>query len=73
MVNPPASVALQDPRVLDAMMPQLCSYYGNPHSRSHAYGWESEEAVEHARNVGDPEKVSRDSNRFFTSLDKIKA
>lgn len=39
-----------DPRVLDAMMPQLCSYYGNPHSRSHAYGWESEEAVEHARN-----------------------
>lgn len=39
----------QDPRVLDAMLPYLTSYYGNPHSRTHAYGWESEEAVEYAR------------------------
>ncbi|EDV29074.1 uncharacterized protein TRIADDRAFT_18881 [Trichoplax adhaerens] len=38
-----------DPRVLDAMMPYLLSYYGNPHSRTHPYGWESEEAVEIAR------------------------
>lgn len=38
-----------DPRVLDAMMPYSVSYYGNPHSRTHAYGWESEQAVEHAR------------------------
>lgn len=38
-----------DPRVLDAMMPYTVSYYGNPHSRTHVYGWESEEAVEHAR------------------------
>lgn len=38
-----------DPRVLDAMMPYCVSYYGNPHSRTHAYGWESEEAVEKAR------------------------
>lgn len=38
-----------DPRVLDAMMPYSLSYYGNPHSRTHTYGWESEEAVEHAR------------------------
>lgn len=41
----------QDPRVLDAMLPYLCSYYGNPHSRTHAYGWESEAAVEKARKV----------------------
>ncbi|KAL0894830.1 hypothetical protein ABMA27_013350 [Loxostege sticticalis] len=38
-----------DPRVLDAMMPYFVSYYGNPHSRTHAYGWESEAAVEKAR------------------------
>ena len=38
-----------DPRVLDAMLPYLTSFYGNPHSRTHAYGWESEEAMETAR------------------------
>merc|ERR1712223_674264 len=38
-----------DPRVLDAMLPYLTSFYGNPHSRTHAYGWESEEAMEKAR------------------------
>ncbi|KAG8446270.1 hypothetical protein GDO86_013920 [Hymenochirus boettgeri] len=38
-----------DPRVLDRMLPYLVSYYGNPHSRTHAYGWESEKAVEKAR------------------------
>lgn len=38
-----------DPRVLDAMMPFFTTHYGNPHSRTHAYGWESEEATETAR------------------------
>lgn len=38
-----------DPRVLDAMMPFFTNQYGNPHSRTHAYGWESEAAVEKAR------------------------
>jgi len=38
-----------DPRVLDKMMPYMTSMYGNAHSRTHAYGWESEEAVEKAR------------------------
>ncbi|XP_031617218.1 cysteine desulfurase, mitochondrial [Contarinia nasturtii] len=38
-----------DPRVLDAMLPYLTSFYGNPHSRTHQYGWESEKAVEKAR------------------------
>jgi cysteine desulfurase len=38
-----------DPRALDAMMPYLTSYYGNPHSRTHRYGWESEDAMEVAR------------------------
>lgn len=38
-----------DPRVLDAMLPFLTGMYGNPHSRTHAYGWETEKAVEQAR------------------------
>uniref|UniRef100_A0A672SSY7 cysteine desulfurase n=1 Tax=Sinocyclocheilus grahami TaxID=75366 RepID=A0A672SSY7_SINGR len=38
-----------DPRVLDAMLPYQVNYYGNPHSRTHAYGWESETAMEKAR------------------------
>jgi len=38
-----------DPRVLDAMLPYQVSYYGNPHSRTHQYGWESEKAMELAR------------------------
>lgn len=38
-----------DPRVLDAMLPYYVSLYGNPHSRTHLYGWESEQAVESAR------------------------
>lgn len=38
-----------DPRVLDKMMPYMTNFYGNPHSRTHHYGWESEKAVEVAR------------------------
>lgn len=41
-----------DPRVLDAMLPYLTEKYGNPHSRTHAYGWEAESDVEAARKVG---------------------
>ncbi|EKC98329.1 cysteine desulfhydrase [Trichosporon asahii var. asahii CBS 8904] len=38
-----------DPRVLDKMMPLFTEMYGNPHSRTHAYGWEAEGLVEEAR------------------------
>ncbi len=38
-----------DPRVVDAMIPWLREHFGNPASRSHAWGWEAEEAVEAAR------------------------
>jgi len=38
-----------DPRVVDKMLPWLYEQFGNPASRSHAFGWEAEEAVEQAR------------------------
>jgi len=38
-----------DPRVLDAMMPFMTHNFGNPHSRSHSFGWTTEEACENAR------------------------
>lgn len=38
-----------DPAVLEAMMPYLTAQFGNPHSRTHPYGWEAEEAVYTAR------------------------
>jgi len=38
-----------DPRVVDAMVPWLREHFGNPASRSHAWGWEAEEAVEKSR------------------------
>jgi Cysteine sulfinate desulfinase/cysteine desulfurase and related enzymes len=59
-VNEPASPAMPlfldyqsttptDPRVLGKMLPWFTEKFGNPHSRSHSYGWESEEATEIAR------------------------
>lgn len=38
-----------DPRVLEAMIPYFTEQFGNPASRQHAYGWESQKAVDTAR------------------------
>ncbi|CAB3408188.1 unnamed protein product [Caenorhabditis bovis] len=43
------ATAPMDPRVVDAMLPYMLNDFGNPHSRTHAYGWKAEEAVEEAR------------------------
>jgi selenocysteine lyase/cysteine desulfurase len=41
-----------DPRVLDKMLPLYTEMYGNPHSRTHEYGWNTEAQVEKAREQG---------------------
>lgn len=56
-----------DPRVIDAMVDCMKNDYGNPHSRTHSFGWKAEEMVEIARRqvadlIGADEKEI-----FFTS------
>lgn len=38
-----------DYRVVDAMAPYMLQYYGNPHSKTHQFGWDTSKGVEIAR------------------------
>ncbi|KAK6089518.1 hypothetical protein P3W45_001517 [Vairimorpha bombi] len=56
-----------DPRVLDAMLPYYTSIFGNPHSRTHSFGWNAEKGVDIARKqVADLIKAD-DKEIIFTS------
>ena len=61
------STTPMDPRVIDAVTKSMKEDYGNPHSRTHALGWKSEELVEIARKqVAD--LINADAKEiFFTS------
>src|SRR6201995_499399 len=56
-----------DPRVLEALMPYFTYKFGNPHSRSHSYGWEAEEGVEKARGQLDKLIGADEKEVIFTS------
>ena len=56
-----------DPRVLEVMLPHFSEHYGNAHSRSHAYGWTAEKAVDAAREQVAALIGARDSEIVFTS------
>ncbi|MCX5689951.1 MAG: IscS subfamily cysteine desulfurase [Planctomycetota bacterium] len=44
-----AATTACDPRVVEAMLPYFTECFGNPGSRNHRYGWESEQGVDRAR------------------------
>ncbi len=56
-----------DPRVIDRMVEVMKNDYGNPHSRSHAFGWKAEEIVENARLQVAKLINANEKEIFFTS------
>lgn len=56
-----------DPRVVEAMLPFLTEDFGNAASRSHAYGWRAEAAVEQARAAVATALGAREGEIVFTS------
>ena len=56
-----------DVRVISAMMPYLSTYYGNPSSNAHLYGWETEAAVKQAREVIAKAINASENEIIFTS------
>ena len=56
-----------DPRVIDVMLQTMQNNFGNPHSRSHFYGWQAEELVEISRNQVAKVINANEKEIFFTS------
>ena len=56
-----------DPRVIDRMVEVMKNDYGNPHSRSHAFGWKAEEIVENSRSQIAKLINANEKEIFFTS------
>ena len=56
-----------DPRVVEEMTKVLTNNFGNPHSRSHAYGWEAEEIIESNRQKVADVIGANEKEIFFTS------
>ncbi|KAM0687140.1 cysteine desulfurase [Conglomerata obtusa] len=56
-----------DPRVLDSMLPYLTTYFGNPSSRTHKFGWDAESAVNKARSEVATLIGARPDEIFFVS------
>ena len=48
-----------DPRVIDVMNQYHVEQWGNPHSSTHLYGWETDDAVEEARKQVDALSIPR--------------
>lgn len=56
-----------DARVLEIMLPWFSDHFGNPASRSHAYGWQASEAVELARSQTASLMGAEARSIYFTS------
>ncbi len=61
------STTPMDPRVLEVMIPYFSEKFGNPHSRTHVYGWEAENGVEKAREQVADVINAQPSEVIFTS------
>ena len=56
-----------DARVVDAMLPYFTEFYGNPGSRNHKFGWDSENGIDYAREMAAKLIGANEKEIIFTS------